>query len=112
MKRDEDLIRKILLIIEVGGETYEVLRDELKIIDYTYEQVGYHCYLLYKDGCIDGIDVGFCGDGCTQVYTTLSLTPEGHGYIDEIKNDKTWIGKMKNFLKKSNINIMPININS
>jgi len=112
MKRNEDLIRKILLIIEGAGKTFEELRDQLKVTDYTYEQVGYHCYLLYKDSLIEAVDVGSCGDNCTQVYTPLSLLPAGHEYIERIKTDRKWIKKMKNFIKDTNINILSINITS
>ena len=49
MKRDMDLIRKILLLMEV-----EPQRKVPGIEGYTSEQIGHHVYLMMQAGLIEG----------------------------------------------------------
>ena len=53
MKRDLELIRKMVLAIEDAPSGYA---PELKFEGYTDEQVGYHAYLLLDAGLAKGED--------------------------------------------------------
>lgn len=50
MKRDMDLVRKILMALEDNPTGY--FKDEMTIDGYTEEDVGYHCYLLLQAGLV------------------------------------------------------------
>ncbi len=108
---DTDLSSKILLILNHAGPAQDDLKERLKVIGYTPEQVGYQCYLLNDGRFIKGVDVGCCGDGSIPSYSPLSLTLAGHDYIEKIKKDEHWVEKTKVFFRKLNINIFSININ-
>ena len=60
MKRDLELIRKLVLTVE-DLPTGTVI-DDIEIEDYTPEQIGYHSYLLIDSGLAEGIDMGAMGD--------------------------------------------------
>ncbi len=103
MKRDENLIRKILLIMNGSGGELTDLKERLHVIDYTYEQVGYHCYLLQNAGLIEGIELKEFGYG--QMWIPISLTSAGHDLAEEISSPNDWKKKIKKVFDKTNINI-------
>lgn len=88
MKRDLDLIRKILLEAE-RDESESGLVDFL-IPGYSHDQIGYHVYLLKDAELIEGhigfdnesVKVGSCG-----IYR---VTSAGHDFLDDIRNDSVW----------------------
>lgn len=84
MKRDMDLVRRILLEIEESDEwrsgaiTYEDVDDEV---------VSYHVMLLFEAGLIDAIDVSTN----TLRWHARSLTWHGHEFLDAARDDTRWI---------------------
>ena len=87
MRRDLDLIRKIILAVEAlpGGS----LNQELKLDGYTREEVGYHSYLVVDSGLALGEDVGFMED-TSPIWQISQLTAAGHDFADSARNDTTW----------------------
>jgi hypothetical protein len=87
MKRDFDLIRKMLLTIEERPSGWAP--SELKIDGYTDEQVGYHAYLLVDGGYAKGEDassmVSDSPEGMIQC-----LTWEGHDFIEAARDETRW----------------------
>ena len=83
MKRDMDLIRRVLLEIEESDEwlpgaiTYEEVDDEL---------VSYHVKLLYEAGLIDAIDMSTN----TLKWQARTLTWQGHEFLDSARDDTRW----------------------
>lgn len=87
MKRDFDLIRKILLAIE---EQYvDVALYNIKIDDYDKKVVAYHCDLLYDAGLISNYKAQYA-NGTIHLFGVGSLTWEGHEFLDKIKSDTIW----------------------
>lgn len=87
MKRDMELIRKILFKIE---ETVDnVVEYDLEIEGYTMEQVAYHCSILYEGGYIHAYKGGYAGN---DLYTfgVGRLTWDGHDFLDKIREDTIW----------------------
>jgi len=82
MRRDMDLIRKILLIIE--EQFIDVALYNIKIEDYDPKTIAYHCSILHDAGLIDDFNKLFDEFGVGR------LTWEGHEFIDKIRNDNTW----------------------
>ena len=87
MKRDLDLVRKIVLAVE-DLSTGTVL-DEIEIEGYTREQIGYHCYLAIDAGLAKGVDVQTLSDTSPN-WLILQLTSEGHDFADAARNETTW----------------------
>lgn len=95
MKRDLELIRKIILAIEdLPGAC---LNQELKLNGFDRHQIGYHCYLIIDSGLAKGEDVTYLED-TSPVWHIHHLTAAGHDFADSIRSDTTWI-KTKTIIK-------------
>ena len=83
MKRDLQLIKKILLKIE--EEYVNTTLTNLTIEGYTKEQVANHCELLYEEGLINKYSAKF-GNDCLYLFFVGNLTNEGFNYLDTIRD--------------------------
>lgn len=87
MQRDMELIRKILFKIE--DTVNNTATFDLEIEGYTFEQVAYHCSLLYEGGYIHAYNPQYaCGK--VQAFSVSRLTWEGHEFLDKIREDTIW----------------------
>ncbi|WP_374566415.1 DUF2513 domain-containing protein, partial [Nitrosomonas sp.] len=80
MKRDFELIRKLILSIENDSQ------GKNEIDGYSEEQIGYHAYLLVDAGLAKGIDVTTAHDVLPQ-WQALHLTSAGHDFADAARNE-------------------------
>jgi hypothetical protein len=87
MKRDMDLVRKILLAM--NDHEHGFVMEELELDGYTQEQIGYHCFLLDEAGLIQASDVS-TDDTPSPCALPVRLTWEGHEFIENAQNDKVW----------------------
>ena len=86
MKRDFQLIRKLLLEVEAQSNGIDIVQiTEIK--NYTNEQVQYHLALLDEAGLIMAHDVS-SGGGLD--FMPIRLTWEGHEFLDNARNDTVW----------------------
>lgn len=86
MKRDLDLIRKILLAIEDAPSGWA---PDLKFEGYTDSQVGYHAYLLIDAGLAKGSDVSAMGsEGPEGMISNLTWT--GHEFAEAARDETRW----------------------
>lgn len=92
MKRDLDLIRRILLAVEESPSGFAP--QPLKLKGYTDEQVGYHAYLLIEAGLVRGSDVTTMGSGAPQALIA-HLTWEGHEFLDAARDETRWKKALK-----------------
>ena len=87
MKRDLELIRRMILAIEDAPTGWAPRR--LEIEGYTDTQIGYHAYLLVDAGLAKGQDVTTMGsDGPEAIIT--SLTWAGHEFADAARDEYRW----------------------
>ena len=87
MKRDLDLIRSILLAMEVHEHGYY---DRTPVIDgYTDEQVGYHVYLMEQAGLITATAIT-AAQLRSPSAIPRSLTAFGHDFLDSMKDETVW----------------------
>lgn len=85
MKRDMDLVRKILTVLEDEGQILETVVVEFD--DYSEEEVTYHLVLMVENGLIEGIGVhSFDGPSVLP----RRLTWAGHEFLDAAKDDTRW----------------------
>jgi hypothetical protein len=87
MKRDMDLVRKIVFALE----EYEHGRAprSLKIEEYTDEQIGYHVYLMAEAGLVKGHSIGTMRSA-SPCWMATSLTWEGHEFAEAARSDTLW----------------------
>jgi Hypothetical protein (DUF2513) len=87
MKRDMELIRKMVLAVEEGPNGYAP--DDLRIEGHTAEQLGYHAHLLIQDGFATGpITTHINGSGPSAQIT--ALTWRGHDLADAVRDEARW----------------------
>ena len=53
MKRDMELVRKLLLYIEENGQNEWLQSDEFAIQDCSSEAIGYHLNIMVEGGLVD-----------------------------------------------------------
>lgn len=99
MKRDMELIRKILLQIE--DEYVDAAIYNLKIEDYNLATIAYHCNLLFQAGLIMDYTPLF-GDGQITDFGVTGITWAGHDFLDNIRSDGTW-NKTKSIIKEKGL---------
>jgi hypothetical protein len=86
MKRDLELLRKIVLAIEDSPSGYA---PDLQIPGYTSEQIGYHSYLLVDSGYAKGDDVTDNASPSPD-WRISHLTSAGHDFADAARNEGIW----------------------
>lgn len=94
MKRDMELVRKILFKIEDTVDN--VAEYDLTIDGYSMEQIAYHCAILEEGGYIHAYQ-GDYGDNELDSFGVGRLTWEGHEFLDNIREDTVW-NKTKNII--------------
>src|SRR5262245_38120038 len=100
MKRDMDLARTILEQVEEKSEgTGDVALD---IPGRTQREISYHVMLLNQAGLLDAIDVSNSETGL--YWLAVSLTYQGHEFLDAIRNDTVW-NKVKQTVKEKGASI-------
>jgi hypothetical protein len=87
MKRDLQLIRKILLEIEDKSDGHSIVSLPETRKEYTNDQIQYHLKLLSDAGYIEAKDASASND---LVIFPITLTWEGHEFIDEARDEKIW----------------------
>jgi hypothetical protein len=85
MKRDMDLIRKIMLEIEQNADPMAWVK--IDIPDHSATEVSYHIKLLYEQGLVEAND---CSDLGGISWKAKNLTYEGHDFLDAARSDTVW----------------------
>ncbi len=87
MKRDMELIRKLILKIEDAPGGWAP--SDLSIEGYTSEQIGYHSCLIVESGLAIGNDITPRGSSGPK-YMLSRLTPAGHDFAESSRNQFVW----------------------
>lgn len=87
MRRDLELIRKLILAVEDRDPEHWI--PDIQIEGYTPQQIGYHNYLIVDAGLAKGTDVSTIEDMLPHWHLS-HLTSAGHDFADAAKNDSTW----------------------
>lgn len=86
MKRDMELVRKILLSLEDRNDT----EHYLNIDGYSSEAVGYHCFMLYEYGLIRNFKAQSADNNPYYIFFVSGLTWEGYDFLEKVRDDGTW----------------------
>jgi Hypothetical protein (DUF2513) len=87
MRRDMDLIRKMVLFLEDHPSGYAP--SELQFEGYTRSQIGYYACLLVDAGLAVGSDVTSLGDNGPN-YRLTHLNSAGHDFAENARNQYVW----------------------
>ncbi len=85
MKRNPELIRKILF--EVEGQ--DGLIGDIIIPGYLPDVIGKHVHLMSEDGLIDAKFASIHGQS-VPIYSICGLTSAGYDFLDAIRDDSKW----------------------
>ncbi|EGR0923717.1 DUF2513 domain-containing protein [Vibrio parahaemolyticus] len=85
MKRDMELIRKLLLTIEENPR-------QLEVEGYDKNQVKYHALLLIEAGFLDGnVSDTLANTSVVPTFVSVNrLTWDGHEFLDNIRKEEVW----------------------
>ncbi|MDD4876343.1 MAG: DUF2513 domain-containing protein [Dehalococcoidales bacterium] len=86
MKRDMDLIRKMLLAIEANSSGFA---PSIEIDGYTQEQIGYHATLLGEAGLAITTDITDFTNTSPEAMI-IRLTWAGHEFLDYARENQIW----------------------
>ena len=86
MKRDMDLVRKILFAIE--GAPYAMLGIDLKLDGYSTEDVQFHLELLDEANLLRMAPESY--RSAQELPKPMRLTWEGCEFLDAARNDDIW----------------------
>ncbi len=96
MRRDMDLVRKILKLVE-AQETALNIGWDLAVDGYSDEQIGYHIHLMGQAGLVVAIDSTTMSNTSPSAIAA-SLTWQGHDFLESIKDDDLWAKAKKHVL--------------
>ena len=104
MKRDMDLIRKLLILIENNDDIKELVVPE----DWNREEVAYHLKILDQVGYVEN-NTKWAGN--KPMWLMASLTWDGHEFLSSIKNNTIW-ERTKCEIKKTSLELgtIPLNV--
>lgn len=88
MKRDMDLIRRIMLDLEKldeNGNGPTLQYDDVSIVD-----IVYHMELLNEHGLIEAEIIKSDGDPKSNLAAFERITWKGHDFIDNAKSETVW----------------------
>jgi len=87
MQRNMDLVRSILLRMEADPSGRAP--QDLGIVSYSPEEIGYHAHIMAQEGLIEGIDVTTMRSKGPEVIPT-KLTWKGHEFLDLARDQSRW----------------------
>ena len=101
MKRDMELMRKILFAIEERYIPGEGTILGLEVDGYSTVEVAEHCHLLYQSGLIHNYKP-LRGDDTILDFAVGNLTNQGYDYLEKIRNKDVW-ERTKEEVQKNNL---------
>jgi hypothetical protein len=89
MKRDMNLIRLLLLLMETQEDKRSVFYAEQIEPNYAQELINYHQYLLYNAGLAEG-NATYCDGNLVPICYLNHLTWAGHDFLDAAREPERW----------------------
>lgn len=100
MKRDMDLIRKVMLEAEKTKDPYELI--DPKIEGYNETEISYHIALLDDAGLLHGQDRSAIG---VFRWSAGMLTWAGHEFVEAVRDEDAW-KQARSIVEKSGTGIV------
>ncbi len=96
MKRDMDLVRKLVFAIDESNHGFAPRK--IVVEGFTEEQIGYHLSIMFEAGLITVFTLTSQGSSSPEV-RAKSLTWAGHEFADAARSDSLW-NKAKSTVKE------------
>jgi hypothetical protein len=96
MKRDLELIKKILLWLEEDTDPFKP-KNTIFVENVEKYKFYYHLKLLLQGGLVEARVIN---NDSGEYYYPTALTWEGHEFLDALKNDTAWAKLKKNVVSK------------
>lgn len=87
MKRDMELVRKLLLEFEKIEESERGQTKFIEIEGYEQDKINGHAYLIYEAGLVEMIKMETSGG---RLFLPQGLTWEGHEFLAKARNENIW----------------------
>jgi DNA-binding transcriptional ArsR family regulator len=100
MKRDLDLVRKILISIE---QKPNLEPEEITIDGYEFQIVAFHLLILKEAGLVDAVMSEDASGELVGAFA-IRLTWDGFEFLELARNDTVW-QKSKKFLKDKTVSV-------
>ncbi|WP_369282599.1 DUF2513 domain-containing protein [Oscillibacter sp. GMB15532] len=103
MKLDHECVRDVLLAVETCayGEELRIDTLNIKLPQYSGEELNYTCLKLIEGGLLDAKSTRFYGEPMPEIRINC-LTYQGHEFLDIIRENQNW-AKPKDVVKKAGI---------
>lgn len=92
MKRDMELVRKLVLFLESNDEVDE--STEIEVEDYDHEAIRYHLALMGEAGLLNVTH-------CRECVIVTGITWQGHEFADLVRDPKVWQSTLTTVAKKT-----------
>lgn len=89
MKRDMDLVRRLLFYIEENQENEPLQSGEINIDGHEEGAIGYHLKIMADGGLIDAQDITTF-DSVSYDFFIRNITWYGHEFLDSVRDDGLW----------------------
>jgi len=89
MKRDMELMRKILFTIEEEYKPGDGYIFGLKIEGYDKPTIAEHCDFLHQQGLVKTYKANYADNGIFA-FSVGNITNHGYDYLELIRNDDVW----------------------
>ena len=103
MKRDMDLVRKILMAIEASP--LSVNSHEVELPDADDQVVSYHIMILNEAGLLVGIDVS---DNERIRWLAVRLTWDGHDFVEAARDDTRWAKAKRTITERGGVMLVEV----
>ena len=90
MKRDLELVRKLLIYLEEKHDPAHRRSADISIEGYSPEQIGYHLRLLFQAGFIHGEAIRSSTSERLIDVIPFELTWDAHEFLDASRSETTW----------------------
>lgn len=91
MKRDMDLVRKFLIVVEDAKEPLRFgdFRDSPGAKGFSEDEILYHLRLMQAHGLLDAV-IEESDDGMCVACLVYGLTWDGQDFLDALRDDSVW----------------------
>jgi Hypothetical protein (DUF2513) len=88
MKRDMDLVRKLLFAIET--HEFSPRLENPPIEGYDEQTIDHHVFLMWEAGLVEAIKIDTMQSGPHRRAAARRLTWAGHDALEVLRNDTVW----------------------
>lgn len=90
MKRDMDLIRHLLLVLEAKPGPEMLRSRDIEVEGYSPSEVQYHLNLMFQAELLNGEDVRSTTSDRLIKVMPFDLTWQGHEFLETVRDPEVW----------------------